>query len=172
MGIIVFDSSTLILLAKINLLKKVYLYYDKIIIPEHVFKETIEKGKTENKEDAYLIEKEIKDKKINILKIKNKNILDEILKNFKCNLGEAEAISLAIDKKSTLFTDDSEAMKICKVYDIEFITALAFLIKLVQDNKVDKEDALIKFQRLAKLGYYSKEILDYAFEECNKKWNK
>ena len=98
--------------------------------------------------------------------------MDEILKNFKCNLGEAEAISLAIDKKSTLFTDDSEAMKICKVYDIEFITALAFLIKLVQDNKVDKEDALIKFQRLAKLGYYSKEILDYAFEECNKKWNK
>lgn len=94
------------------------------------------------------------------------------MKNFKCNLGEAEAISLAINKKSILFTDDSEAMKICKVYDIEFITALSFLIKLVQDNEIDKEDALIKFHRLGRLGYYSKEILDYAFEECNRKWNK
>ena len=172
MNIVAFDSSTLILLAKINLLKKVYLYYGKIVIPQQVFKETVEKGKNENKEDAYLIEKEIKNKRIDILKIKNKNTLNEILGNFKCNLGEAESISLAIDRKSTLFTDDSEAIKICKVYEVEFITALAFLIKLVQDNKIDKEEAVIKLHRLAKLGYYSKEILDCAFEECNKKWNK
>ena len=170
--IIVSDSSTLILLAKINILKMVHNYYKKVLIPKQVFIETVEIGKEQNKEDALIIEKEIKDKKIIISEIINKENLNVILKDFKCNLGEAEMLSLAIDKNATLFTDDAEAMKACRVYDLEFITALAFLVKLINDNKIDKEEALIKFSLLSKLGYYSKEILNEALMECNKKWNK
>ena len=170
--IMVSDSSTLILLTKISILKMVHNYYKKILIPKQVFIEAVEIGKEQNKEDALIIEKEIKDKKIIISEIINKENLNMILKDFKCNLGEAEALSLAIDKNATLFTDDAEAMKVCRVYDVEFITALAFLVKLINDNKIDKEESLIKFNLLSKLGYYSKEILNEALVECNKKWNK
>lgn len=172
MNLIVSDSSTLILLAKTNLLKSVYLYFNKMLITEAVFKETVEHGKSENKEDAFIIEKEVNENRINVEKIKDKKILNNILINFKCNLGEAEAITLAINKKSKLFTDDLEAIKVCKVYDVEFITALAFLIKLLHDSKIDKEMAIMKFEGLSKFGYYSKEMLKYYLEEINKKWNK
>jgi len=172
MNLIVSDSSTLILLAKTNLLKKVYLYFNKILITEAVFKETVEYGKSENKEDAFIIEKEINGNRINIEKIKDKKTLNNILINFRCNLGEAEALTLAINKKSKLFTDDLEAIKICKVYDVEFTTALAFLIKLFQDNNIDKEETMVRFEVLSKFGYYSKDILKYGLEEINKKWNK
>ena len=172
MNLIVSDSSTLILLARTNLLKKVYLYFNKILIPETVFKETVEYGKDKKKEDAFMVGKEVNENRISVEKVNDKKTLNEILINFKCNLGEAEALTLAINKKSRLFTDDLEAIKICKIYNIEFITALAFLTKLLQDNKIDKELAMIKFGELSKLGYYSKDILKYGLEEINKKWNK
>ncbi len=172
MRIAVCDSSTLILLAKISLVKKVYDYYDKVLITKEVFRETVELGKIKNKEDALIIEREVRENRINISEVKDKSNIKEILKNFKCNLGEAEALSLAIEKNIKIFTDDLEAIKICKIYNTEFITALAFLIKLVHDNKIEKEDALIKFDTISKIGFYSKEILNYALEECNKKWSK
>ena len=172
MNLIIADSSTLILLAKINLLRNVYLYFNNIIISETVFKETVESGKMDNKEDSFIIEKEINEGRIIIEKIKDKKILNEILTGFRCHLGEAEALTLAINKKSRLFVDDLEAIKICKIYNIEFITALAFLIKLVQDNQIDNELANIKFNEISKLGYYSKEIIKCTLEEINKKWNK
>jgi len=172
MNIIIFDSSSLILMAKINLLKFIGEYKYKTFITKEVYRESVEIGKQGGKSDAFIIEEEIKNRKINISEIKNPNLLTMILKNFKCAKGEAEALSLSIDKKAMLFTDDLESIKICKVYEIDFITTLTFLVKLVYDDKIEKDEALIKFDLLAKYGYYSKKILNYALEECNKKWNK
>ena len=164
--VIVADSSTIILASKVTVMKLVYNYMDLILIPEYVFKEVVEKGKEANKEDAILVENLIKEKKIKVIKIKDNRLMKELINNFKINQGEAEAITLAVQEKTSLLVDDGEAIKICKVYNINFITTLAFLIKLVKDKILDKESALIKIEKLRKIGHYSKDIIQDAIMEC------
>ncbi|MBI2110619.1 hypothetical protein HYT51_02470 [Candidatus Woesearchaeota archaeon] len=169
---LVCDSSILILLAKTSLLRQIYLYTHKLSIPEDVFKEVVIKGRENNKVDALLVEREIKNKKILVAEIKEKDMVKELLKNFKFSAGEAQAIALTIQENSILGTDDREAIKACKVYGISFITALGFLIKISQDKKISKEDASIKIEQLKSIGYYSENIILNAIEECEKIWNK
>lgn len=162
---IVADSSTLILMSKITITKLIYNYVDCILIPSYVFEEVIEKGK--DKDDTIIIKNLIEESKIKIKKLKENKTMKNLMHNFKINQGEAEALALAMQEKTPLLVDDGEAIKVCKVYDIKFITALALLIKLMKDNKLNKDSAMIKIERLKKIGYYSKEIIENAIKEIN-----
>lgn len=162
---IVADSSTLILMSKMTITKLIYSYVDHMLIPKYVFEEVVEKGK--NKDDAIIIKNLIEESKIKIKKLKENKLMKNLMYNFKINQGEAEALALAMQEKTSLLVDDGEAIKVCKVYDINFITALALLIKLVRDNKLNKESAMVKIERLKKIGYYSKEIIENAIKEVS-----
>lgn len=91
---IVFDSSTLILLAKKELLD---LFLDDfeggVTVPEAVRVETCVKGSF----DALLIEKRIEEDKINVYDaVEKKDQLKKLIDNFKLGVGEAEALLLCI----------------------------------------------------------------------------
>lgn len=162
---IVADSSTLILMSKITITKLIYNYTDCILISRYVFEEVIKKGK--DKEDTIIIKNLIEESKIKIRELKENKTMKNLMRNFKINQGEAEALALAMQEKTPLLVDDGEAIKVCKVYDIKFITALALLVKLMKDNKLNRESAMIKIERLKKIGYYSKEIIENAIKEVN-----
>ena len=161
------DSSTLILMSKTTITREIYNYIDSVLISKQVFKEIVEAGKKDNKEDAIIVENLIKEGKIKVKGIKNHKFIKGLITDFKINQGEAEAITLALQEKTSLLTDDKECIKICRVYDIIFITALSFLVKLVKDKLLDKKIAMIKIDSLKKIGYYSKDIIEDAIRECN-----
>lgn len=87
----VFDASTLILLAKIDLLRKTAEDIT-IIISEKVKAECLVKKSL----DAILISTLIEEKKIKTMKVENRAAVNKIKRDFRIETGEAE--TLCIDK--------------------------------------------------------------------------
>ena len=139
---IVFDSSTLILLAKIHLFDLfISNYPGSVVIPEQVKLEVC----AEDREEVPFILELIKDKKIIVQNVKSKKELEKLMADFNIDLGETEAISITLsDPKNTLATDDRNAIRACKILKINYITSLSILIQAVEKGLLDKEEAMIK----------------------------
>ncbi len=157
---IVFDSSTIILLAKIDLLEIfVSSFRGKILIPEKVKSETCIKGK----EETPLILKLINDKKIYVVNVKKGKQIKMIMEDFSIDIGEAEALILAFQKRAgVIATDDRNAIRACKILKLHFVTAITFLIRAFEKGLIEKEEALLKLQKLQSYGRYNKLILENA----------
>ncbi|MHB1275663.1 MAG: hypothetical protein ACYCXQ_08550 [Candidatus Humimicrobiaceae bacterium] len=156
---IVFDTSTLILLAKIDLLQLV-LNQCSGVIPEIVKEEVVYKDFM----DAKLIIQQIKEGKLIVNKNPDKSKIKLILKDFPLGKGEAAAIIFAKEKDSVLATDDGLAIKVCKIFGIKFITAIHFLI----EAKLEKSLAITKLNLLQKYGRYCPEIIKDAPERIGR----
>jgi predicted nucleic acid-binding protein len=162
---IVFDSSTLILLAKIHLLDLIVLNFPgSVVIPEQVKMEV----STEDREEVPLILSLIKDKKIKVQKVKNKKDLIKLMEDFNIDLGETEAIAIAVsDKNNVLATDDRNAIRACKILKIDFVTSISILIRAFEKGLLEKEEALIKLQNLQLIGRFKKEIIENAIKQIS-----
>ena len=144
--VIVFDSSTLILLAKKELLDMFLDSFDGIVaIPKVVREETCNKKTF----DALLIEKRIEEEKIKVYEVKKKDLVKKLIEDFNLEDGEAEAIILCIEKSSKILaTDDKNAINACKVLKIKFTTAINILIRAYEKQLIEREKALIKLDNL------------------------
>lgn len=154
---VVFDSSTAILLAKIQLLAPVTGKL-KAIFPESVKEETTRKKESY---DSKLIAKLLGENKIEIAKAK-KSKVKKLIKDFNIEKGEAEALEIAREKDAVLATDDGPCIKICKILDIKFATAIHFLISMHENGLLDKEIAMEKLKLLEKYGRYGYDIIKDA----------
>ncbi len=155
---LVSNASTLILLAKIDLLR---LWLDQgiiIVIPREVEEETVvgQEGY-----DARLIAKCIEEKRIVVERAPSEKI-HQALREFHMDLGEAAAYALFnLRKHSALMTDDGELIKLCRLQGIEFMGALAIVLALFSKKVIAKEEALNKMEQLRHFGRYSKEVYNY-----------
>ena len=150
---IIFDASTLIPLAKIDLLQMVLNKY-KGVIPEIVKKEV------EYKEalDTKVIIQQIREGRLIVNKDPDKNKMKKICKDFPLRRGEVAALIFANERESALATDDGLAIKVCKIFNIKFITAIHFLIEAY----LDRSRAKAKLDLLKKYGRYSARIIKDA----------
>jgi len=87
-NMIVSDASTLILLARVSILRRFLSAFGKIIVPEEVAKEMTVSPNF----DARMLEREIKENNIVVKGIKSST--DEITGQFRLDMGEAEAYVL------------------------------------------------------------------------------
>ena len=154
---IVFDASTLILLAKITALKKT-VEKGKAIISLDVEEESTIK---ENLFDAKIIKNLLKG---GLIKIENVKLNKKIMEDFNLDKGETTALSLAKEKNILLGTDDGPTIKACKILDIKFATAVHFLLRLVKENEISGEIAKEKLMLLEKYGRYNSQIIKNAIE--------
>ena len=152
------DASTLILTAKAELLDfLIEASKEPLAISTEVEKEATRK----NTFDALLIKQRINEKKINVKKTKDQAMVKRTMSDFNMHRGEAETIVLCIENKGKFVaTDDYNAMKACSVLNIEYITSLGILQQLYKNKKLGKEQALLKFEALARYGRFSDEILN------------
>ena len=156
---IVFDASTLILLAKTELLREV-TDEAKIIIPEKV------KAECSSREsiDALLISTLIKEKKIEVKKAGNPKAIKKIQRDFRIGPGEAEALWLARRLDCSIAVDDGPTIKACKVIGQRFTTAIHFLLNLASRNRLDFPMAMAKLEKLSSYGRYKREIIEDAMK--------
>jgi len=155
---IVFDSSTIILLAKTELLDVlINSYKGDILITKGVERESTIKEIF----DGLLIKKRIEEGKIKVKIIDDRNV-ESFMWDFKIGLGEAEALFLALKERSILATDDKNAINACKLLKIPFTTAIDVLIIAKGKKLISDEEIKIKLNQLAKFGRYKKEILEDA----------
>ncbi len=160
---IVIDSSTLILLAKADLLDKIInSLKQKLTIPSRVYAET-----TIKKElfDAQLINERVQHKKIRQMKISDVQLYVKLINDFNIGKGEAEAITLCLEHRGTLVCDDKKAINVCRIFNIKFTTAPNLLIALRKKDMLSKEEALAVVKKLTAYGRYSKEIINKLEDE-------
>lgn len=156
---IIFDTSTLILLAKIDILQIALRKYSGVI-PEFIKEEVTYKKEI----DTELIVQQIKDGNLIIKKNPVKDKMKQFLKDFPLGRGEVAALIIAKEKDIVLATDDGLAIKVCKIFGVKFATAIHFLI----DAGLDKSLAMAKLKLLNKYGRYSSDIMKDAEERIRK----
>ncbi len=155
---IVSNASTLILLAKVNSLSMLLDDIKKLAIPKIVYSEI--SGKKESFE-VLLINKEIEKRRIVLIDL-DKRSYSALLAQFKLDEGEAAAYALLKKiKGKAILTDDGELIKLCKIENVPFITAMAVIVKLFKKKRVSQEDAMEKLEKLYGYGRYSEDIHDY-----------
>lgn len=161
-NMIVSNASTLILLARVGLITKFLKEYREVTIPKEVEKE-ITAGDTF---DSKILKKEIKNKNIKVKAIKSKT--SNVLKEFRMHKGEAEAYILYNEYNArAILTDDGELIKLCKLFEIPFINALAVITRMFERGILTHTEACEYLQKLNDYGRYSKEVYNYFKQEMN-----
>jgi len=151
------NTSTIILLAKVNALNLLLDDLKNITIPSVVYEEI----KNKDSFEILSINNEIKKRRIEI-RVVDKKCYENVLKQFKLDEGEAAAYALyKTQKGKILLTDDGELIKLCKIENIPFIVAMAVVIRLFKKRKIDKKEAIDKLEKLYGYGRYSEEIYKY-----------
>ncbi|MEF8874806.1 MAG: hypothetical protein V5A88_09105 [Candidatus Thermoplasmatota archaeon] len=158
---LVFDASTLILLAKIELLGDLSQELD-ITIPK-----VVEEEATAKKEyfDAKMIQSMIEEGKIRVKSVKKDGTVEELMGDF--NMDEGEAAVLRSYKKNTadlIATDDGQLIKAAKVMGIPFVNSISFLVRAKEKGILDEDIALEKLRKLEKFGWYKARIIEDAEE--------
>lgn len=152
---IVLDASTLILLAKSDLLP-LLAEKTQIKIPPEVQQEALARRELY---DARMIEGMLRTGKIQISKSPWPERRKQIQVDFGLEAGEAAALLLAKENNQPLGTDDGPAIRAAKIMGIPFFTAIHVLLELYEKGRMDEKVALVKLDVLQKVGRYSVQIL-------------
>lgn len=160
----VFDSSTLILTTKIELL---HLFLNdigmEVAIPKAVEQECCGASKAL---DALVIRKALDDGEIKVRKVRNGKLVAKLIADFTMGTGEAEAIALALDEKARIVgIDDKIGINACKLLGLPFTTAIGLLVRGRQKGLIGADDARTKLAALARYGRYRRSILDDALRQ-------
>lgn len=157
---VVFDTSTLILLARTGLLDQFLEHIGQdLLIPKEVEREAC---KVKKSLDALMIQKAIMEERIKVFGLKDRKTCQKIGKDFSLGKGEAEAIVPALSKQGLLGIDDKKGINACKLLRIPFTTAMAILVRMREKRIITKREALASLSRLEKYGRYSTEIVGDA----------
>lgn len=164
---LVFDSSTLILTAKIGLLETLLNGIGiEAVIPRAVEEECL--GGRKSFEEL-VIQKMIHEKKVAVLPVKDRKTLTKIQDDFNLGKGEAEAILLSIRENAALLgIDDRSGINACKLLGVRFATAIALLVRSYGRRLIDRQEALAKLEALARFGRYKDSFIEDARQRLEK----
>src|ERR1700730_3170858 len=103
---LVFDASTLILIAKVELLDPFRASIElEVAVPGQVARESCAVKKTL---DALIIQKALDEARIKVKVVKNRKLVAKLQVDFSLGKGEAEAIALALQEKAQLVGIDDK----------------------------------------------------------------
>jgi predicted nucleic acid-binding protein len=158
---VVFDTSTLIPIAKADLLDLFLTSANvPLAIPGHVEKERCGSKKAL---DAIIIQKALDESRIEVFTLRNRRLIAKLQADFSLGKGEAEAIALALDEKAQIVgIDDKNGIDACKVLSNSFTTAVGILVRSREKGLLEGPDAIAKLALLGKHGRYTHSIIEDA----------
>ena len=160
--IVVFNTSPLIFLDRLGYLEESLSLFQTVIIPREVLAEIFVKDDKIKKDIINL-----KNRKDVIFGLETK--LVKLYKALEKRLGkgEAEAISVAIEKNADLvILDDYAARKIAIELGLEVKGTLGVLRKLVENGEIEIQDIRGLYERLIEIGFrIRKDIFESIFSE-------
>ncbi|MBW2040266.1 MAG: hypothetical protein JRI46_11890 [Deltaproteobacteria bacterium] len=140
-------------------------FHDRVIIPEKVEVEV----SVEGREETPAILSLMGEGKIKVLKARGRELIEKLGNDFNIGAGEAEALALALQEKAHMVaTDDRNAIRACKALKIDFVTAVAFVLRAFEKQLIDMDEAISKIKKLQSIGRYSKAIIEDAIEQIRK----
>ncbi|MHB8277978.1 MAG: DUF3368 domain-containing protein [Candidatus Humimicrobiaceae bacterium] len=165
MNNIISDATPLIYLAKIEKINLLKSPYNTIIISSEIKNEIIDEGKRLKEKDAFLIEKEIKDGFIEVIKVSN-----YIKPVFKIDKGELSILSLAKELSiKDVLIDEKLARIAAKVEGLTPRGTLFVILKNLKLKLINFDDFLRILNSLLEAGFRLKEeVYLKAIEEARK----
>lgn len=161
---IIKDSMALIHLAKLSILEKSCDYFRKVIIPELVYHEII-KGKNKGFSDVPVITELIKNNKIIVKKVKDKNLIKKA-NQFNIQRGEAEVVALYWQEKADLIaSDDDNLRKKKSILNIKIIGTPSIILKLYKIRRINGYKTKQCILELRNIGWFSNVVLDKILME-------
>lgn len=161
---IVLDASTLILLAKTDLLP-LLAEKTRLVIPEQVRREALAKPELY---DARVIAGMLRTGRIQVLKDPQAALCKRLQDDFALEAGEASALLLARKMRVPIGTDDGPTIKAAKLTGTPFLTAIHVLVELCAKGRMDQQTALATLERLQQVGRYSVQILEDAHKRIQR----
>jgi predicted nucleic acid-binding protein len=157
--VVIFDSSTLILLAKAELLD---IFLDDFsgtpLLPIAVEEEST---CDLSRPDGLLIRQRIREGLLAVEGIREPQVCARLAQDFRLGLGEAEALGLALEKQEAVIaTDDRNAIQACKVLRIRFVTSLGILVRAVEKGLLTRNDGLRVMERLRSYGRFRDQMIE------------
>lgn len=152
----IFDTSSLILIAKIDIARDVAESIAIIIPPKVQWEALVKKSY-----DSEIIRQLLNEGKILINDVDHLQA-QKIADDFKIRTGEAEAFWLARSLSLPLAVDDGPTIKVCKIFGQPFVTAVHFLIHLAIAGQYSPDLALEKLNALSRHGRYKPQIIEDA----------
>lgn len=150
---IVSDSTTLIILFDLKRLELLSNLFPKIIIPLAVYNEISVKSKIELPPF------------ISTKKAKNSKVLESL--KLLLDLGESEAIALALELNSKLIIDEKKGRKIAMRQGLEIIGLLGIVYLNIKKGFISKEEAQEFLDEALAHGYrISKHLIESMFQQC------
>lgn len=158
---IVLDASTLILMAKSELLDVFLANVGlPVVIPPEVERECCSSKKAL---DALVIQKALDESRIGTIAVKNRRLVGKLQADFSIGQGEAEAIALAVSEKAKLVgMDDKNGINACKLLGLPFTTAIGVLVRSREKGLLEDAQAREKLALLVRYGRYRQAIIDDA----------
>lgn len=144
---------------------KVFKIFKAVYIPEEVYDEV---SKNKPTKDAV---KKLKNMEVLTLNSKYKDMAKMFSEEFYLDLGETEAIALAMQEKINLFvTDDLEARTIAKKYDIEVHGSVGILLRAFKEKVLTKQEAIKKVHALYEKSslFITKDLINHIIKEIKK----
>jgi predicted nucleic acid-binding protein len=158
---IVFDASTLILIAKVEALD-LFLRGSRleVAIPAEVEKECCA---VKQSLDAHMIQKAIEESRIQVVGVRNTRMMVRLRSDFGLGKGEAAAIALALAEKAGIVgIDDKNGINACKLLGLEFTTAIGIVIRMREKSLLTRDAGLAKLAALGRYGRYKQVIIEDA----------
>jgi predicted nucleic acid-binding protein len=141
---IVSNTSPLIWLSKVGRIALLKKLFGEVIIPEEVYKETVERGLQEGFSDALAI-KECIDKgwmKISKLNEREIKLCEKMVEHaFEIHLGEAQAIIVARETGTLLLMDESSGRAFAEMLGLKVRGTLYVIMKALREELLDRAEA-------------------------------
>jgi predicted nucleic acid-binding protein len=159
-GVLIFDASTLILLAKAELLD-IFLddFKGAALLPEAVEAECV----SQQRLDGMLIQQRIREGRLVVEPVRQPRVTARLMQDFRIGLGEAEALALALEKEedaAVVATDDRNAIRACKVLRLEFVSSLGILVRAVEKRLLTPDDGKKFLGRLVSCGRFKAGLIE------------
>lgn len=157
---LVLDASTLILLAKAELLPAVVERVRCVITP------VVRAEATRRHElyDAQVIARVVADRRVGVTR-GDPALTKRLVRDFRLDVGEASSLAVAKTRGGILGTDDGLAIQACKVVGVPFVTAIHLLLRLYEQQALDRPTALVRLETLQRCGRYAPRIIEDALRQ-------
>lgn len=159
---LVLDASSVILLAKADILMEICALANIIITAE--VKQEVMKGLERGRKDALLLRELVKEGKIKQSEA-DKALTGKLQNDFKLGIGESATISLALTKNIPLATDDNKARKAAKILGLSVLSTLDFPFTLHSKGVITREKAKSCIKVFRKEGWFDEHLIEKALEQ-------
>ncbi|PIN72052.1 hypothetical protein COT48_05630 [Candidatus Woesearchaeota archaeon CG08_land_8_20_14_0_20_47_9] len=155
---VVSNTWPLLHLTEIALIKTLEIF-EEIHVPEEV--------KNELKKKKITLPKRVK---LIPLKARFKDVTEILTDKFFLDLGEAQAIALALQERADYFlTDDLEARTVAKMYNLEAHGTVGLILRAFREKIINKDIAIKKVSELYTTSslFITRDLIEFVIEKIN-----